>query len=182
MDSPNYLPHNYRIFSAGFARQVIWTLLAGFFLLHFIFLQKPLSSFDQLKLAVLKNPENPVVHLALAKEYLAVNDLINAEREILIGLSFAPQDKGLEEALVEIEAFRDKPRQIQSEIQKWEKISQDFPGYRDVYLKLAQLHYTIYQNKESRENLDKVLEIDPNFEPAGEMKKILRDAKDWGSN
>lgn len=176
----NYFPHNSRVFSAGFLGLAIWTLLVGFFLLNFIPLQKPLSSFDQLKLAVLKNPENPAVHLALAKEYLAVNDPINAEREILIGLSFAPQDQGLEEALVEIKAFRDKPRQIQSEIQKWEKIAQDFPGYRDAYLKLAQLHYTIYQNKESRENLDKALEIDPNFEPAGEMKKILRDAKAWG--
>lgn len=170
----NYFPHFPRIFSAGFARQVIWTLLAGFFLLNFIFLQKPLSSFDQLKLAVLENPENPAIHLSLAKEYLAVSDLESARREILIGLNFSPQDKDLKEALADLETFGAKPRQVQSEIQKWEKISQDFPGYRDAYLKLAQLHYLIYQNREARENLDKALELDPNFKPAQEMEKILR--------
>lgn len=125
-------------------------------------------------MAVLKNPQDPESRLKLAQAYEEVNDLSNAKRELFIGLNYKPRESGLITELSKIERIQGEPQRILTEIQKWEKITRDFPGYRDAYLKLTQLYYTLYQNDEARENLNKALQLDPNFEPSREIKEILR--------
>lgn len=155
-----YFPHFPRIFAALFL-----------FLLFFVFFLTPPS--EQLKLKAMQDNKNPKNHLQLANEYKKLNDLENARRELLIGLSFNPDNKELEEELEEVESLLAQPDKVWEEIKKWEKITQDFPGYRDAYLKLASLYYQLYQNEKAEENLKKALDLDPNFEPAKEMGKIL---------
>lgn len=137
----------------------------------------PKTSFGELKLKVLKNYQDPKIHLQLAKEYFKNNDLENTQREISIteGLKMSEQEK--EETLKfrqEVEKVVKMPEEIQKEIEKWEKISQDFPGYRDAYLQLAKFYFQLYQTDKARENLNKALELDPNYEPARELEKILK--------
>lgn len=163
----NYFPHFYRNLTAGVISLITISLLLT------PSLRTPLSSFETLKLSVLQNPQEPQGHLFLAKKYKEVNDLGNAKREILVGLNFAPENKELKSAFGEIENLQNTPQEVSLEIQNWEKIAQDFPGYRDAHLKLSQLYFSIYQNEKAEENLQKALELDPNFKPAWELQKSL---------
>lgn len=58
--------------------------------------------------------------------------------------------------------------------QEWEETKQKFPGYRDAYFALAVLYYQLGEREKARENLDRALEIDPNFEGGREMEKLLK--------
>ena len=174
------LPHFSRIFNANFRKQLgqlsIWIAIITF--LAFLFSSSGALPYSkQLKWAALKDYQNPQNHLNLAKEYLGVNDLENAKRELLIGLNFAPENEELKKTLREVENLLGKPGQVEKEIKTWEKITQDFPGYRDAYLKLAQLYFTLYQNDKAQENLGKALELDPNSEPAREFEKVLGESQ-----
>ncbi|MDP3998350.1 MAG: hypothetical protein Q8P89_01945 [bacterium] len=174
MDNADNLPHFSRFFSAGFWQQIMWVFLA-IFLFVFLLATSLSADFDQSRLRANDDYQNPKAHLDLAEKYLSVNNLENARRELLIGLSFNPENTELQKALTEVENRINQPRRVKEEIENWEKIAQDFPGYRDAYLKLAHLYYSVYQNDQSRQNLKKTLELDPNFEPAQEMEKILGD-------
>lgn len=69
---------------------------------------------------------------------------------------------------------RDEKREkIQKEIVFWQKTEEDFPGYRDGYLKLAILNWKIYQNDEAQKFLNKALEIDPNNSIANSFARLL---------
>lgn len=173
------LPHISRNFTATLRKKkrpfIFWLIVAIFFLLLSLPLYTPPSSFEKLKSAVLKDYQNPKIHLALAEQYKKANDLSSAKRELLLGLRSQPGDEELRMALGEVENLLSQPKQVQQEINHWEKIAQDFPGYRDAYLKLVQLYFELYQNNKARENLSRALELDPNFEPTRELEKVLRE-------
>jgi len=168
------LPHISRIFTAAFGHLVIWIIISIFFLSSFL-ATNPSGNFSQWRLAAIKDYKDPQVHLELAREYSATNNLESARRELLIGLSYVPENKELQKSLGEVENLLQEPDRVRKEIQQWEKISQDFPGYRDAYLQLTRLYYTLHQDEKAQEKLNKALELDPNFEPTQEMEEMLRD-------
>ncbi len=51
---------------------------------------------------------------------------------------------------------------VKKEIIFWQKTVEEFPGYRDGYLKLAILNWKIYQNDEAKNFLEKARTVDPN--------------------
>ena len=63
---------------------------------------------------------------------------------------------------------------IENEINFWESISEKYPNYRDAYFKLAVLNYRLKNMKKSRENLEIVLRIDPNFKEGLELEEKLK--------
>lgn len=174
---PNF-PHFPRFFAARFWREAIRLSVLAIIVTSFLFLRSDsssLSHFEKLKFTVIKGyQKNPQAHLELARKYQRVNDFENARHEILLGLAFEPENKDLKAALMEMEKLINQPQEVAVEIERWEKVNQDSPGYRDAYLKLAQLYFSLYQNEKAQENLDKALELDPNFEPTRNMEKILR--------
>lgn len=62
---------------------------------------------------------------------------------------------------------------IQSEIKLWEDIASKFKDYKEAYYKLAVLEYQLGNIDKAKIYLNKSLYIDPNFEKARELKKIL---------
>ena len=62
---------------------------------------------------------------------------------------------------------------IEAEIAKWEKIVMERPNYRDAYFELALLTYQLNRPDETKMYLNKVFELDPNYQPARELEKIL---------
>lgn len=173
------LPHIPRNFTAGLREKKhpfrVWLVVVIFFLFLSWLSHGPPSSFEKLKSALVRDYQNPKIHLMLAEQYRKANDLSSARGELLLGLSYQPESEELKTALVEIENLLNQPKQIQQEINRWEKITQDFPGYRDAYLKLTQLYFELYQNDKARENLSRAIELDPNFEPTRELEKVLRE-------
>lgn len=53
---------------------------------------------------------------------------------------------------------------LTSEVSYWKDVSGKYTNYRDVYYRLAVLEYKLGNFEESQKQLQKALEIDPNFE------------------
>lgn len=62
---------------------------------------------------------------------------------------------------------------IQSEIRLWQDIADKFKNYKEAYYELAVLEYQLGDIEKSKYYLDKSLFLDPNFDKARELKKIL---------
>jgi len=151
-------------------------LLVGYFFY-------PKDEIQILKIRLLNNPYDFKSHLVLAEKLLANNQFEQAEQALLLAqnlqISNSTNQKVLGETtssqlqkLWQKKHYAD-PKDIQRLIDAWGKIVQEKPNYRDGYLQLAILNYKIYENEKAKEYLNKALEIDPNFEPARELKKII---------
>ena len=55
----------------------------------------------------------------------------------------------------------------------WQKIINTYPDFRDAYFSLAIIEYQLGNFEESSKYLEKVYEIDPNFEKGDFLKKKL---------
>lgn len=64
---------------------------------------------------------------------------------------------------------------IIKKVKEWEVIVEKYKDYRDGYFYLASLEYTLGNFTKSRFYVEKSLQIDPNFDKARELDKILRD-------
>jgi tetratricopeptide (TPR) repeat protein len=64
-------------------------------------------------------------------------------------------------------------KRIEVEIRKWEETLEKYPGYRDVYLRLAVLNWQINNQKKAKEHLQKAKELDPNFEITKKLEEKL---------
>ena len=62
---------------------------------------------------------------------------------------------------------------IFEEVSFWQSEVKLHPNFRDAYLNLALLNFQLKNLEESKENLDKSLELDPNFEEGRELEKLL---------
>lgn len=66
-------------------------------------------------------------------------------------------------------------KRIEGEIAQWEEILEKYPGYRDVYLRLAVLNWQVNNEEKTREYLEKAKKIDPNFEMTKELEQIIQE-------
>lgn len=62
---------------------------------------------------------------------------------------------------------------LTSELKTWESIAQKFPNFKDAYFELAVLSYRLRDFRKAREYIKKALFLDPNFEKAKELLKIV---------
>lgn len=157
--------------------------LLAFFIIYSLFLPK--DRFQLTKERLVKNPNDFAAHLILAEEYLKNNQFDKAEKELLTAeqitiLGYSDARVLGEAADSTLKSLWQKkqesdPEDIEKLIKYWEQIISEKPDYRDGYLQLALLHYKLYENEKAKEYLQKALELDPNFEPAREIEKMLSD-------
>jgi len=159
---------------------VILIALTSFFL--------PKNEFQLIKEKLAKNPNDFEAHLKLAEKFLETNQLEEAEKALLLAQKLQTSNSESQipnnfilgeksnKKLKELWQEKDysDPKDIRRLISVWEKIVAEKPNYRDGYLQLAILHYKVFENEKAKEYLGKALDIDPNFEPAREMEKILK--------
>lgn len=62
---------------------------------------------------------------------------------------------------------------ITAEIEYWQQVIGKYKNYRDAYFQLAVLEYKIGEKELSKQYLQKVFELDPNFEVARNLEKLL---------
>jgi len=160
--------------SLGIVILVSGIILGSFFL--------PKDDFQILKEKLIKNPYDLEAHLELAKIFLDANQFEKAEKELKF-LQTNSQSARLPSEQVILNSEIDKlwqqkhysdPKDIKKLISGWEKVLEKYPNYRDGYLQLAYLYYKIYQDEKAKENLAKAVELDPNFSPAYEIKKLIQ--------
>ena len=56
----------------------------------------------------------------------------------------------------------------------WENEIEKKPDYRDAYFSLALINFQLNDKDKSRENVQKTLEIDPNFQKARDLEELLK--------
>ncbi|GEM_PF-3081610 len=130
---------------------------------------KPPDLLSQLKLEVARDPNNPTLHLALAREAIRVNNYDVAKNELEIALSLDPNNRDLKSELEIVRANEVQAVKIREEISKWEEIVAKYPNFRDGWFILSTLYFQTYQDDKAKEALDTVFLIDPNFAPAKEF-------------
>ncbi len=57
--------------------------------------------------------------------------------------------------------------------EKWREVTHAYPLYRDGYFMMAVADYRLGDTDRAKVNLEKTLEIDPNFIPGREFEKVL---------
>ncbi len=62
---------------------------------------------------------------------------------------------------------------IQSEIKLWQDVADKFKNYKEAYYQLAVLEYKLGEIEKSKFYIEKSLYLDPSFDKARELKKIL---------
>lgn len=62
---------------------------------------------------------------------------------------------------------------IQSEIKLWQDVADKFKNYKEAYYQLAVLEYELGEIEKAKFYISKSLYLDPNFDKAKELKKIL---------
>ncbi len=60
-----------------------------------------------------------------------------------------------------------------TELGFWRWISKNYSGYRDAYFHVAVLDYQLGDLADARVNLQKTLELDPNFQKARDLESFL---------
>ncbi len=63
--------------------------------------------------------------------------------------------------------------ELVKELSFWEREVKEKPDYRDAQMNVALLNFRLKNFSASRENLEKVFSIDPNFKEGRELEKIL---------
>lgn len=185
---PQQFPHIYRFLSAGAdlllqryeslpsnRKQLIVNglpfVIVILYLLFSVF--SPSSEFDQARLAVLKNPKSAQAHLNLSRIFKESNDLIKASDEVMAANLYAPQNEGIKEEITKLSDLKNKPGQLKKDFEYWEKISEEYQGFRDAFLQKAALMYQLKNMGASKKDLQHALELDPNYEPALKIKALL---------
>ena len=64
-------------------------------------------------------------------------------------------------------------RRIEKEIYQWEIVLEKYPGYRDLYLRLALLYWQIGNQEKGREYFQKAEFLDPNFSFNQELRSLF---------
>ncbi len=70
-----------------------------------------------------------------------------------------------------------KRTKIKQEITYWQESARKYPGYRDAYFQLALLEYQLGDAQSAQSYLNKVESIDPNFQEAYTLEKLLSSQK-----
>ena len=176
----HFFPHNFCKKTARFLNRVLkFCFLFSCFCFLFLNLHALIfpenERFEKGKKEVLNSPFNPQSHLNLAKVYLGIGNLEEAERELFLAENLASTKS---QELISLEEMlkkkRERPRKIRQEISFWEKIIKEKPDYRDAYFQLAVLYYQIGQKGEVGKYLQKTLDLDPNFAPAKRLEKLIQ--------
>lgn len=59
------------------------------------------------------------------------------------------------------------------EIERWEKITINYPNYRDGYLKLANLYWKLFDEDKTNYFLEQVRRVDPNSETLNKISNLV---------
>lgn len=73
----------------------------------------------------------------------------------------------------EKDEIENKRNALSSQVKYWEGLVEEEKGYRDGYFMLSALNYQLKDLVKSKNYLEKVLLIDPNFSPAIELQKVI---------
>ncbi len=144
----------------------------------------PTDKLFEKKRQVMLLPSDYKKHLELAEGFLEINNLEAAKKEfdlaIALRQAFEEGENEDERQVLGEESVWEKirerilePEKIGEDVEKWRRILDERPDYRDGYLKLAVLYWRMGDEVQSKKNLEEALNLDPNYDLALELKGII---------
>lgn len=131
----------------------------------------PKDAFQIAKESLARNQNRLDDHLILIEEFLANNQLAEAEKELVLAEYIDPSSAEVADFW---QAKRENdPEDIPELIAGWEQLLAQNPGYRDGHLRLAVLYYKLGEKEIARFHLQEAINLEPNFEPARELEKAI---------
>jgi|SRR5579859_6674970 len=116
-----------------------------------------------------KTKYSPNISRFITEKWFLLSLLSGVLLGSIIILSVIIHTRGEEKQILE-----QKRAIIQKEIIFWQENTRKYPGYRDAYFQLALLEYQLGNSQFSQDYLNKVISLDPNFDKARQLEKILK--------
>lgn len=74
-----------------------------------------------------------------------------------------------------LSALNNKRQQLLSDLNFWQSVSSQYEGNKDVYFQIAALEYKLGDLDKSKIYVNKALLLDPNFDEAKKLQKLLNE-------
>ncbi len=163
-NQPRLLPQDYRRISASRRQAIEFSLrFLGCAFLLVMFLINIVGA--GLAPAHGRPQVSPLQYIETTNKFLAVNDFQTASYFNKTGLIFFPTSIDLLSQEDLIYEKINEPELIRKEILTWEKIAASYPSYRDAWAMLAMSNMKLGNDQEVNKSLEKIKEINPNWEP-----------------
>jgi hypothetical protein len=120
-------------------------------------------------------PESKLVKKVLTSKavfYLATVFALCISLGFIIGITFVSVSIHRNTVIVISEIT--KKQEIQKQINFWQSVADKYQGYKDAYLQIAVLEYNLGDLGKARQANNKALLLDPNFEDAKKLERLLR--------
>lgn len=145
-------------------------LVIGIWTVSFFYKSPSLILSDTFR-ALAAHPHSPSLHIELAKELQAGNQITLMKKEIDLSanektphlLSSAIEEKNVLGTQTSIIEMTEKSINSQKQILYWESVASDYPNFRDAYVQLATLSFNAGEQEKANHYIQKVLELDPNY-------------------
>jgi len=108
-----------------------------------------------------------VMWLEIGNEEKAVEELKIANKLMFLNT------KAVVGELKKAEEAVSQPEKIRQEILSWEKVVEEKPSHRDVWLRLAVLNYQLKNDDKARDALEMAVYLDPNDLSVQEIREIV---------
>lgn len=92
---------------------------------------------------------------------------------VVIGLAILIVGADLQKSIQGKQHIEKERIKIAKDIEYWEKTIEKYKDFRDAYFQLAVLNYQLGEIEKAKSFLQKTLELDPNFEEARDLEKLL---------
>ena len=92
---------------------------------------------------------------------------------IIVLVAIAYQGSMLLQTWRTFSTVKQEEAKLYQEVSYWQDITKKFANYRDGYFSLAVLYYRLGNDLKAKENIEKVLSIDPRFEQGIALAQML---------
>ena len=134
--------------------------------------------------AVGQNPWSIKKRLALSQELYHLGQLELAQKELafiesnwLMSWQFKLRPQ-LKKSYQQTKNLIETPQRLKAEVDYWEKVLEEKPGYRDGLLRLAVLYYQTYQIDKAQTAWQKADKLDPNNNKVKEVGQLINQTAD----
>ncbi len=155
-------------------RNLLSQKILTFFLLCLLFLSifcqyLFFSSFDKAKMATARWPQFSKSHLKLALAFFQTGSE-KCKKELEIAKKSLFLNKG---SIQKTEEIINQPEEIKNQLCFWQSVIEKGIESPEIYLRLALLHFKIYEKEEAKNDWQKAFYFDPNNEVVKEAGKIV---------
>lgn len=92
---------------------------------------------------------------------------------VVIGVAILIVGADLQKNIQNKQNIKKERIKIAKDIEYWEKTIEKYKDFRDAYFQLAVLEYRLGEFEKAKSYLKRTLELDPNFEEARDLEKLL---------